>query len=164
MNNSKDRRRVIFSIAGVGFAILSATAWATNWYLSDARLGHDFWAYVALATYALSLIAMLLRITRIKNEQLIPVVVFFLMASVLVYVLTRFIEANYLEFFSFTRELFRGKSIEEYAPRYVMNWGYMFMYPFLYMLNGAMALLALSAFVMWVIKRRKGAKASRDTN
>jgi hypothetical protein len=164
MNNMKDKQRTIFLMAGVALAILSTASWGASWYLPETQLGHDIWTYVALTTYALSLIALLLWMTRLKSRQLIPAVVFLLIASVIVYVLTQLIEMNYLEFFSFTRELFRGKSIEEYAPRYVMNWGYMFLYPFLYVLNGVMALLSLSAFVVWGIKRRKDAKASRDTN
>jgi hypothetical protein len=164
MNKTKDKHGTIFLMAGVALAILSTAAWVTSWYLPETRLGHDILTYVALTTYALSLIALLFWMTRLNSRQLIPAVVFFLIASVLVYVLTRLIETNYLEFFSFTREMFRGNSIEEYDPRYVMNWGYMFLYPFLYMLNGALALLSLSTFVVWGIKRRKDAKASRDTN
>jgi hypothetical protein len=151
-------------MAGVTSAILSTAAWVANWYLPEIRPGHARWTYVALTTYVLSLIALLLWMTRLKSKQLIPPILFFLFASLLIFIATRLIKANYIELFSLTRELFRGKSIEEYDPRYVMNWGILFLYPFLFMLNGATLLLFLLAFLLWFIKRTKESKALKNVD
>ena len=164
MNKSKDKRRVIFLIAGVIFAVISTAAWIADWYLPETQPGNDVFIYISLVTYMLSFITIVIWLTRLNNNQLMTAVVFFLIASVLTYALTQFLKANHIEFFSFSRELFREKLIEEYDPRYVTNWGILFLYPYLFMLNAAMVFLFLLALMIWAIKRSKETKALKNAD
>jgi hypothetical protein len=125
---------------GVFSAALSAALWAWMWHyqgLSIISLRAEHGA--ALFFYLVSLVALIVFITRLRGRHLVAAALALTGANAVLWIAYWLINRYYLQFFALTHPF----PIQAYGPRYVQNWRMAFLEPFI-------LLLQLGMFLFWL--------------
>ena len=112
---------------GVFSAAVSAALWFWMWHyqglsIINLRAEHG----VALFFYLVSLVALVLFITRLRGRRLVVAVAALTIANAALWIADWLIDQYYLQFFALTHPF----PIQAYGSRYVQNWRMAFLEPF----------------------------------
>jgi hypothetical protein len=104
---------------------------------------------LALIAYLIALFALTRYLTTLTSRRLLLVGIALFAAGMLVLLLDRVLDAHYYQIFAATR----STPLEAYDSRYLTNYRRFFVTPFIWMLEAALFVLGLTAFITLAFRK-----------